>query len=265
MLEPKSQDHKQPTELLELLRGDKWQEFCYSVEESQRMGDEPVSSPGLLRVRTGLVVTLLDRQFEPEQVVAGLSRAVDDCARCWSYKPQPHIKKASKTAGRMRPPAFFRRLAEPRFEGAFQPLSADYGWLHPGLLMAGQTAAYIYDRGSSPKPEFEVKTWILLAGVEAGLPAGFLAELTLRRIPDGCGVHACRHPAAVQARAPSGRAHAEPRRAGHGVRVGRVVPGRCRGNGPVSTRAIPAPARCDARTRERTVRLVGQHPARLPT
>ena len=185
LLRAACKDHTNPKDLLSVLQSPEWETFCAEVEESYRHGDMPAAECSLLTVRSQLISTILDTNLPPESVMAGLRGAVTGYAECWSYKLQPHVQSALKSAGRMACPAFFAQLGNSGFETAFKELAAEFSWCHPGLLLVGQTVVDVWS--GVVQPEYEVKTWVLLAGEDFGLPTGFLAELTLRRIRGGCG------------------------------------------------------------------------------
>tara|TARA_R110002111_G_scaffold260867_1_gene332909 strand:- start:16584 stop:20630 length:4047 start_codon:yes stop_codon:yes gene_type:complete len=71
-------------------------------------------------------------------------------------------------------------------------------WDHPALLLAGETLAYLLNKGKLPKPKHSVETWVLVQlSASTGckqtnphfeVPEGLLARLVVEKVPDGSGL-----------------------------------------------------------------------------
>jgi formylglycine-generating enzyme required for sulfatase activity len=101
-------------------------------------------------------------------------------------------------------PAFVRRLPG-RWTKVIEKLAADsrFGWYHPGVAAVGETVAWLYSNEVADRPpsdwrcpsaeaDMSVCTKVALASHRShygrSLPVGLFADLTVERIPGGCGL-----------------------------------------------------------------------------
>jgi hypothetical protein len=144
-----------------------------------------------LRVRSELVRALLEDRGNDEEVrgedplLSALLDAIIGYENCWDYEMLSAVKTAGTNPGGER--GFLSRLPRSsRWQPLFDQLAGKFGWLHPGLLLVGETVAFIWGE-EMPPAEHRVQTWVLFAKADRDSPDGVLGRLTLERIPHGCG------------------------------------------------------------------------------
>jgi cysteine desulfurase len=120
---------------------------------------------------------------DPERIFTLLQRAVTAYETCWQYRQWPFVAYvAGRLAAGQVEPAFMLRL-NPESRPPLRRLAAQFGWLHPGLLLVGETWAYVWNGAADLPQDHRVTTWGLLAKVDHPKSDGVVAKLTLERVP----------------------------------------------------------------------------------
>ncbi len=151
----------------------------------------PGHCPGvsdLLETRSKVLLAGLADQMEPSRIEESLRFATKEYAAAWNLPPQAISEQAHSNE---RIPAGLNHL-DSGFLTIFQEkLAPEFGWFHPGLLMVGETLAFLWsDQESLPvggKQINTVSTWVLLVDETESSAQGGLARLTMERVPQGCG------------------------------------------------------------------------------
>lgn len=116
-------------------------------------------------------------------------------AKQWQYATIPAVDRLVRermpfgrdpVSGQFHEPSFMAVLPHDAWRVIFRQFAESYGWLHPGLLLAGETLAAIY--GDTRTVEATVRTSILFAVNHERRPFGIVAPLRVERLRGGCGV-----------------------------------------------------------------------------
>ena len=108
----------------------------------------------------------------------------------WQYEATDYIKDLQKTDFAPTPqdarcgPSFLWNL-EPSVRLMLQELAGNHGWLHPGLLLAGESLAML--EGKRSAGDHKVINWVMFACESGSDCFGVLARLEVERIPLGRG------------------------------------------------------------------------------
>ena len=141
-------------------------------------------SAALIAPRLAVLEAIFKGDSDIEQ---GLDSAVRQYEALGEYSAQKFIKLANdRLATDGRQPAFVARLPTGA-QATLQALARTFGWLHPSLLLVGETWAYVWGTPDSLPAEHCVSTWGLLADLADHLPDGFVAQLLMESVPGGCG------------------------------------------------------------------------------
>ncbi|MEM7557690.1 MAG: SUMF1/EgtB/PvdO family nonheme iron enzyme [Planctomycetota bacterium] len=108
----------------------------------------------------------------------------------WCYTPTEYVQAVQQQDFAATPedsrngPTFLWDLSD-GYRQLFQEMAQTLGWLHPGLLLAGETLAQL--EGAATKSDHRVKNYAMLANEAGEQSLGLLAPLTLSRVPSGRG------------------------------------------------------------------------------
>lgn len=176
--------------LLEELRGNAFKQFQI------RLG---ASHP--LRARAKIIRAALSTAATKPERIVWLTEAIEEYEACWKFSFAEGLRRSTvgfddpeKNRKHFAGLGVYERLGSAR--EIFADLALHHKWLHPGLLLAAETWAYIWDDSDLPGDP-DVKTWILtvLSDGETAI-GGELFELSLYRVPgcEGCSGAFCPHP-----------------------------------------------------------------------
>ena len=146
-----------------------------------------VRPPRLAPRRCDLIEAALGSEKNADELCALLQRSIDTYLRHWNCCPfkgdkkqfatdwSEHTKTSAakfKALSKNIPgvPAFVADLPGRKWTQAFKNLAATYGWLHPGLCLAGETIVYLHSDFDALPVDFGTSTWILFA--DADQPVG---------------------------------------------------------------------------------------------
>lgn len=123
------------------------------------------------------------------KILGLLQGAVRAYEAIWQYVKKPFVADVeARLAAQEAEPAFMARLnPESRLRMRRLAAQSEFGWLHPGLLLVGETWAYVWNKAEDLPWDYRVETWGLLAKVDHTSPDGVVARLTLEREPGRCG------------------------------------------------------------------------------
>ena len=132
------------------------------------------------------VIEAIRVDHDPDKIIELLVGAVEEYERCFQYKKKDFITDAEeRLKAADAEPAFMARLIKHR--ELFRPLAEEFGWLHPGLLLVGETWAFVNGQAKDLSADYWVETSGLLADMDDWLPDGYAPKLRLERIRGGCG------------------------------------------------------------------------------
>ncbi len=144
-------------------------------------------SKELILPRIDVLDAICGNHDDEEQILGLLQRAVTVYEVLWQYVKKPFVADVeARLAAQEAEPAFMARLnseSRPRM----RRLADQFGWLHPGLLLVGETWAYVWNNAEDLPWDYHVGTWGLLAKADHPSPDGVVAQLTLERVPGRCG------------------------------------------------------------------------------
>ncbi len=157
--------------------------FRLQMLANQSEGLLQATQPFLLH-RIELLRNLNSRNLTVEQLTQALHKAASFYADYFAANDESVQTPAVENS-----PAFLGRLSShEKWRGVLHRLAEELGWRNPGLLMVGETIAYVYGADDPEPDEHDIfKTWVLLAGRNTKSPTGMLAQLRLRRCKGGCG------------------------------------------------------------------------------
>ncbi|MDX1969434.1 MAG: SUMF1/EgtB/PvdO family nonheme iron enzyme [Planctomycetaceae bacterium] len=150
---------------------------------------------GNYEARRNLIRVLADPDADREQVKLAITQVVEVTAKSWNHVSHLAVSQLlqerlpsgpAAATGRPHEPSFLQLLPDDGLRSLFRELAATHSWLHPGLLLAGETLAAIY--GDPRTPEATVHTWVLFAFEHVEKPQGIVARLRMERLGGGCGV-----------------------------------------------------------------------------
>lgn len=155
---------------------------------------------GLVESRLRLIEAMTNHDGAPSKVHEAIEFSVRQVAGTLEFQPHDGVTEALATDLWPTPnqplngPAFLKHLKNaqrPAFDydairRVFHDIASDCGWMHPGLLLAGETLAALESGG--PVADFRTTNWIMFAAKVGGVSHGVLARLTMERLPGGRGL-----------------------------------------------------------------------------
>ena len=155
---------------------------------------------GLMESRLALIEAMTNHDGAPSKVREAIEFSVRQVAVAWEFQPHDGVTEAQASDLQATPneplngPAFLKHLKNaqrPAFDYdaircVFHDIASDCGWMHPGLLLAGETLAALESGG--PVADFRTTNWIMFAAKVGGVSHGVLARFTMERLPGGRGL-----------------------------------------------------------------------------
>ncbi len=161
----------------------------------KRLGSLLEKAGPAYEARRKLISVLADKAVGELQIATAVRHVVDATERGWQYSPDGSVDRLAREripygeaipSGHAREPSFMNLLPGESWRTIFRHQASQLGWMHPGLLLAGETLAAIV--GDHRTPDAVAETWIMFAWNDPGRPQGILARLKMERLPNGCGV-----------------------------------------------------------------------------
>ncbi len=147
---------------------------------------------GLFAARLALIQAVLldgsDEVAEPRLTLKTAIRMVIEAVDYdWKYNRHQAVKLVESVDLPSNPkepldgPSFLQHLSSDSVRVMFHDLAGLHGWMHPGLLLAGETIAAL--EGHNQRADHDTTSWIMFAAKAYGKSLGLLAQLTVERIP----------------------------------------------------------------------------------
>ena len=153
------------------------------------------ASAKLFVARLGLIQTVMldsgdtNTVTDEDKLETAIVTLLCEVQERWNYERHQDVKTAEKTDFVPTPdkplngPSFLAHLSSDRHRALFHHLAAQHGWMHPGLLVAGETIAAL--EGQHERADHNVTNWIMFAAKVQDRSEGIFARLTMERIPAG--------------------------------------------------------------------------------
>lgn len=136
---------------------------------------------------------LIEAALGDGDVEAAIRDMVKATGKAWNHKAVSYVQpfetavgdSGSKPGSRLLP-SFMAYAGSSGIRETLEDIATHVGWSHPGLLMAGEILASLF--GDQRKPDVTVRTKIMFAADHPEHPQGVLADVTIERLPGGCGL-----------------------------------------------------------------------------
>ncbi|MCA9188952.1 MAG: formylglycine-generating enzyme family protein, partial [Planctomycetales bacterium] len=146
--------------------------------------------------RLDVIALLTKKKAAPEAYIDEIQQFANQVEHAWSYSIVDACRerfadvsacKDRRSAASALEPSFLSVLPHAALKNAFRALGTDpdVGWLHPGLLLAGDTIAYVTRSKKQLVPDRYCASYVMFAFANRG---GVVAELVMERLAHGCGV-----------------------------------------------------------------------------